>query len=326
MVTKKFTTAKTRKGRTYQYFRKDGQYTRLPDDPKSEEYDREYWRLMRGGNEAVQRYTFDKLIISYRKSPKWESLAPRTKSDYNRVLEYLFDTVGKKDPTKMRRSSVIEAQTANKHRARFANYIPSMLSILFEHAIDLDWQRDNPAKGVSKLKTGDGHAPWPQGAISTYRTAATGNDLLIMELAIGTGQRISDILKMKWSDIENNGINVKQGKTGTILWIPFTNHLSRILNDAKPLGLHIVSGPHGQKVNLRSVQDRILKIRRENGLADYQIHGWRYTAATLLAEAGATDAEIAAITGHKSLEMVAKYSRKNNQRTLATNAQNKRNK
>jgi len=50
---------------------------------------------------------------------------------------------------------------ANRHRARFANYIPRMLSILFEQAIDLDWQRDNPAKGIAKIKTGDGHKPWP---------------------------------------------------------------------------------------------------------------------------------------------------------------------
>ncbi|WIY25792.1 hypothetical protein [Parasedimentitalea psychrophila] len=48
---------------------------------------------------------------------------------------------------------------ANRHRARFANYIPHMLSILFEQAIDLDWQRDNPAKGIAKIKTGDGHKP-----------------------------------------------------------------------------------------------------------------------------------------------------------------------
>ena len=48
MVKKKFTSSKTIKGRTYQYFRKDGRYVRLPDDPNSEEYDREYWRLMRG--------------------------------------------------------------------------------------------------------------------------------------------------------------------------------------------------------------------------------------------------------------------------------------
>jgi hypothetical protein len=152
MVKKKFTTTKKEKGRLYHYFRKDGLYVRLPDDPSSEENDREYWRLMRGGGNPVTKLNFDKLITSYKQSPKWERLAPLTKSDYSKVLEYLHDTIGKKNPTKMRRSTVIAAQMANRHRARFANYIPHMLSILFEHAIDIDWQRDNPAKGIEKIK------------------------------------------------------------------------------------------------------------------------------------------------------------------------------
>ena len=73
MVKKKFTSSKTIKGRTYQYFRKDGRYVRLPDDPNSEEYDREYWRLMRGDGPLSQRYTFEKLILSYKQSPRWET-------------------------------------------------------------------------------------------------------------------------------------------------------------------------------------------------------------------------------------------------------------
>jgi hypothetical protein len=48
-----------------------------------------------------------------------------------------------------------------------------MLSILLEHAIDLDWQRDNPAKGVEKPKTGEGHKPLPASAIGTYRNSLT---------------------------------------------------------------------------------------------------------------------------------------------------------
>lgn len=56
----------------------------------------------------------------------------------------------------------------------------------------------------------------------------------------------------------------------------------------------------------------------------YVMHGWRYTAAHQLILAGCTDAEVAAITGHKSLEMVAKYSRKASQRGLAVRAQEKR--
>jgi integrase len=145
-----------------------------------------------------------------------------------------------------------------------------------------------------------------------------------MELAIGIGQRLADLLKMKWSDIEDGGGGVTQNKTETELWIPFTSRLKEVLAQAPRKGFYIIADEHGRALNQRAVQARILKIRKKVGLEEYQIHGWRYTAASQLSTAGATDAEIAAITGHKSVQMVAKYSRKHNQRKLAQNAQRKR--
>ncbi len=46
-------------------------------------------------------------------------------------------------------------------------------------------------------------------------------------------------------------------------------------------------------------------------------HGLRYTAAARLAEAGCSLKEIASITGHRSLGMLAKYSRDADQKRLA---------
>ena len=326
MVKKKlFTAQKKVKGKTYQYFRKDGKYIRLPDDPTSEEYDKAYWALMRGDGPLSQRYTFDKLILSYKLSPKWEKLASRTKKDYSKVLEYISDTIGAKNPTKMRRSTIIDAQMANRHRKRFANYIPHMLSILFEHAIDLDWQRDNPARGIAKIKTGDGHKPWPVWAIEAYRKNATGYVLLAFELALGTGQRIADILKMEWGDIENNGINVKQNKTSSDLWIPFTKHLADIIADTPRKSItYIIADAYGRPIKYEQIQKASLKLKKKLGLEDYTTHGLRYSAASELAEAGCSDQEIASITGHKSLSMVQKYSKGANQKRLARAAISKR--
>jgi len=283
MVKKKWTTSKKVKGRTYHYFRKGGQYVRLPDDPTSEEYDREYWRLMRGDGALSQRFTFDKLIQSYKQSPKWERLASRTKADYSKVLEYLHDVIGSKDPAKMRRSTVIEAQMANRHRARFANYIPHMLSILFEQAIDLDWQRDNPAKGIAKIKTGDGHKPWPAWAIAAYRKEAQGTALLVFELALGTGQRASDLTRMEWAHIESDGVWVTQGKTKARLWIPFTSALKAVLGTTKRTNLsHILNDEFGRKLNYDQIQKKVMVIRKATGLTEFTLHGLRVTSRTVV--------------------------------------------
>lgn len=53
-------------------------------------------------------------------------------------------------------------------------------------------------------------------------------------------------------------------------------------------------------------------------------HGWRYTAARELAEAGCSDAEIQSVTGHKTLAMVQKYRSQANQKRASKRAQTMR--
>jgi len=47
---------------------------------------------------------------------------------------------------------------------------------------------------------------------------------------------------------------------------------------------------------------------KETGLADFHFHDLRHTAASYLAMSGATPPEIAAVLGHKTLQMVKRYS------------------
>jgi integrase len=60
------------------------------------------------------------------------------------------------------------------------------------------------------------------------------------------------------------------------------------------------------------------------GALPFTIQRWRYTAASQLAAAGASDEEVQAITGHKSRAMLMKYAGAQRQRTCATLGQAKR--
>lgn len=311
------------KGREYWYFRRGGQNIRLPD-PSDANFLRAYDEAKKGRARRPVKRNFAALITAYKAFHKYKALAPRTQKDYTKVMDYLLEIVGNDDPAKMIKRDVVEAQAANMHRKRFANEIPAMLSRLFEHGITIGWLRDNPAKGVAKVKTGDGHKPWPDDLVDRYTAAATGADRVIFELAIGTSQRIQDVLDMKWSDVEGDGINVTQNKTGAELYIPFTERLATFLAGTPKTGFHIATTGQGTAMPYSTVEQRFRAIRKAVGGEGYVMHGWRYTAAHQLALAGCTDAEIAAITGHKSLEMVAKYSRKASQRGLAESAQKKR--
>ena len=54
---------------------------------------------------------------------------------------------------------------------------------------------------------------------------------------------------------------------------------------------------------------------RQAGLENFRFHDLRHTAASYLAMNGATTMEIAAVLGHKTLQMVKRYSHLTNSHT-----------
>lgn len=316
------------RSKIYWYYERDDRRTPLPA-PDAPDFLQQYVLAKRGGHKPkASERTFKLLILEYRRSPRWQRLAFRSKVDYDKVLVWAEDTFGDLRPENMERRHVIRAQAENAARMRFANYIVQVLSVLFEQAIDLGWITHNPAKGIRLLKSKSDsmHRPWPDAMIDAFTEAAPFGSVprTVFELAIGTGQRIGDVLRMCWDHIEDDGITVKQGKTGTRLWLPFTPRLRAYLEALPRVGATIATGPHGKALNYQGAAQPIMVVRRKIGAVAYTIHGWRYTAASHLAAAGATDEELQAITGHKSRAMVVKYAGAQRQRARAVAAQAKR--
>jgi len=166
------------------------------------------------------------------------------------------------------RRHVIKAQQDNAQRYRFANYIVQVLSILTEHAIDLGWRRDNPAKGIALLEGGEGYQPWPQWAIDNFTQEAEHGspERTTFELCLGTGQRVGDVLRMSWDDIEDDGINVTQGKTGEGLWVPFTDRLRAYLATLeRGARTTIVCSARGEPMTYGQVEYRARAPRKRAG-------------------------------------------------------------
>lgn len=315
-----------RKGGLLYFERRGEKSQRVHAAPGTPEFAMEYARLLNAVPAATTAKTFRALVKSYRRSGRYVRLAPRTRQDYEKVLGWVLDKLGDLPAHKMQRKDVIRARDANASTVRFANYIVQVLRVLMEHAIDEGWRQDNPAKGVPLLKSD--RAPrmaWPQDLVDAYRAVATGRALLIFELCIGTGQRIGDVLRMRWEDIEGEGINVRQGKTGAFLWVPFTPHLGAVLAASDRVGETICAwGKKGKPTAYRGAAELVMAVRRAIGGEKYDLHGLRYTTAAELAALGCSDALIMAVTGHKTQAMVAKYAGPVRQKTRAIEAQGRR--
>jgi integrase len=49
-------------------------------------------------------------------------------------------------------------------------------------------------------------------------------------------------------------------------------------------------------------------IKRKQGLKDFRFHDLRHEAVSRLVEAGFSDQEVSAISGHKSMQMLKRYT------------------
>lgn len=317
----------TAKGKTYWYFRRRGKYLSLPGHPDSPEFDEAYWAIRSGRMKAPVSTTFNALIDSYYRSPKFKAKKPNTQREYRRTLELIRSKNGDKDFTKIRRKHVIAARDKYADTWRKANAMVEMISILAKHAIDMGWIEANPAMGVEKLKGGEYEA-WPQEKLDAFerycRKEGEEWALTAFMLGTGTGQRIGDVVKMEWADFDGEAIHVVQEKTDEKMWVACPPFLIRYLSELPRKGRYIIAKNLTQPVSKRAIQTHVMDVRKAIGAEAYVIHGWRYTAARELAEAGCSDAEIMAVTGHRTGAMAQKYRKQASRSKMSKSAQEKR--
>lgn len=312
------------------YFQRRGWPSRkLQNEFGTPEFWQEYADILAGEAPPKRVITrnFAALVKDYRGSPRYRKLKPRTALDYDKYLDFFCSIMGEANPANMMRKDVIRLRDANADKAYFANYSLRVLRVLMEHCVDLGWRDTNPAKGVQELKTArKEREPWPRELLEAYRTSCPlgTRERLVMELCVGTGQRIGDVLEMRWSDIQDGGVVIRQNKTGKELWVPILPELQAALDASTRLSVFILTNERGtNRWSYRGASQAVRKIRDTIGALDYDIHSWRYNAACELVEAGCGDDLVAAVTG-QSPAMVLHYTKKVRQKVRALQAQQKR--
>ena len=226
-----------------------------------------------------------------------------------------------------RRKHAIAARDALADTWSKANERVAVLSVLWRHGVDLEWIDLNPVMDIEKLTGGD-YEPWLEAKLQAFENAAEGIARTAFKLGIGTGERTGDCCAMAWDDFDGEYICVVQEKTGARVWIYCPARLRSYLAALPRAGRYILSRNLTQPLGKRAVQRAVAKVREVIGVKDGMDrlvpHGWRYTAAVQLAEAGCSDAEIQSVTGHKTLAMVAKYRARANQKAASKRAQQRR--
>lgn len=263
--------------------------------------------------------SFGALTLEYRKSPDFLSLAPRTRAGYLKYMGAMHKLYNVALVDIRRRHAIRYRDHFRKTPAK-ANKVVSMLSVLLEYAVELEYIPSNPIRRVPLLAVGE-YRRWSDDdiAFAFERFPETMRRAIIV--ALYTGQRQGDVLAMRWSDYDGEGIQVTQQKTGVKLWIPCSAVLRAELEAWKAAGrssVTIITNVAGRPYRGYSFGAMFSKeISKHPEMRGLVFHGLRKTAAAKLAEAGCTVHEIAAITGHKTLSMLTHYTKEAEQKTRA---------
>ena len=127
----------------------------------------------------------------------------------------------------------------------------------------------------------------------------------IVILAIETGARLGELTKLRWQDINLSSAvaHLHDTKNGENRRIPLSKAALRCLN-AMPQGID------GQLIPAQtdSVKETFRAAVRRAGLKDLHFHDLRHEAVSRLFELGLNLMEVASISGHKTLQMLKRYT------------------
>lgn len=140
-----------------------------------------------------------------------------------------------------------------------------------------------------------------------------------LRLAYLTGQRPSDVLKMSYTNISDNCLNITQGKTGGKLRIKIEGELKLLINEitiyksSLNLSVHhmqLLINEKGNPLTYGMFRSRFDKARKKAGVnkSDFQLRDMRAKAATDTDEkSGIRNAQ--ALLGHSTEQMTSHYVR-----------------
>ena len=267
--------------------------------------------------------TFDRLVQDYFSSPDYQRLTLDSQIKYRSIIERFVqhENIGHRLVSEMSRLHVQTIVAKRAATPTAANDVLKKMRILLHFAIDNGWRKDDPTLRIKKFTSGEFHS-WTDEEIAKYeQTWPTGSkERTAFGLLLFTGQRASDVAKMAWPDVSDDGIWVVKRKTKARL-VPVHPALRAILLAWPGQEGPILQTAFRQASSNKGISNFMAERIDHAGLPERCVtHGLRKAAARRLAEAGCSANEIAAITGHAILEEVARYTRAAEQKRLARSA------
>jgi len=140
----------------------------------------------------------------------------------------------------------------------------------------------------------------------------------IVRIAIETGMRSSEIstLRLSQVDLTKRVVRLIETKNTMPRTVPLSKIAAELFRTAlahptRPSDCNLVFFGEPGRTGVRKPYDfnkAWLTIKAEAGLKDLHFHDLRHEAVSRFVEAGLSDQEVSAISGHKSMQMLKRYT------------------
>jgi integrase len=130
----------------------------------------------------------------------------------------------------------------------------------------------------------------------------------VVILAIETAMRLGEIINLKWSDVEidNHVAVINESKNGEMRKIPLSEtSINTLKSLAKRLGSDKV---FWQWKSVSSFESSWQRVLIKSDIQDFRFHDLRHEATSRLFEMNLNMIEVSTITGHKTLQMLKRYT------------------
>ena len=217
---------------------------------------------------------------------------------------------------------------AKRSGATVNRYLAGLSSCLAYGVKTLQWIEKNPCERITKPTESKGRVRFLSDEERTALLLACKphDDLyLAVVLALSTGARQAEIMTLRYRQIDFGRavITLDHTKNGETRSLPLVSSAFTMLKaraKVRSLSDDRVFPPTARAkksvcLDLRQPWDKAL---REAGIVNFHWHDLRHTAASYLAMAGVSLVEISKILGHRTMQMVSRYSHLSDGHIVAT--------
>jgi integrase len=263
--------------------------------------------------------SLEALIRAFEGSPEYAAKADATRVQYGIYLKP-WAKVGHLRARDIRRAHVLalrDAIAASRGTGAATAFV-RVTGALFSWALDRDWVDASPAARV-KVLPGGHYRPWTDAEAAVAWQGLPEPLARVARLADAIGQRRGDLIALTWAAFDGAALRFTQQKTGAKMVLQLPPETAAMLAEWKrtATSVRILTNHRGLPWTPEHLSRAMNRATKALGLSGTTLHGLRRRAAVRIANAGGSTHEIAAVTGHKTLQMVQEYTRGADQERLA---------